>query len=177
MTQAMDIIKRNGRLAVLIGVVVILVVVAFVLYSSSQSSADQKAKLENQLTAAKVRLTATQSQYDLATLQTQLASLPGSSRFQSSFPTVALGTFIAGTADKYGVELVSVTPGGAVGTEVSGGVQCTRYATDVQVTGTTEAIDSFLGYLEHGPFLTLRLENVAVSPSGGTCTVVILTQS
>jgi type II secretory pathway pseudopilin PulG len=177
MTQIIDLVKRNARLAALIAVVIILVIVAFVFYSGSQSSADEQAKLEKQVASAKVNLNLAQDQYDLAKLQTEQASLTGSPSFLPSFPSVGLSAYIAGAADKYGVELVSLTPKGAVGAETIGGQKYTRYDTGVEVTGDHEAMNSFLSYLEAGPFLSLRLENVSFTPSGGTFTVVILTRS
>jgi hypothetical protein len=163
MMQIVDLIKRNTRLAALIAVVVILVVVTFIFYSGSQSSADEQAKLEKQATIAKVNLTVTQGQYDLAKLQAEQASLTGSPRLPLSVSSVELSAYIAGAADKYGVGLVSLTPNGAA-------------SAGVEVTGDHEAMNSFLSYLEEGPFISLRLENVSFSPTGGTFTVVVLTQ-
>jgi hypothetical protein len=163
MTQIINLVKRNTRLAALIAVVIILVVVTFIFYSGSQSSADEQAKLETQVASAKVNLTVTQGQYDLAKLQAEQASLTGSPRLPLSVSSVELSAYIAGAADKYGVGLDSLTPKGAA-------------SADVQVTGSTEAMNSFLRYLEEGPFISLRLENVSFTPSGGTFTVVVLTQ-
>jgi hypothetical protein len=163
MTQIIDLIKRNTRLAALIAVVVILVIVAFVFYSGSQSSADEQAKLETQAKVAKVSLINAQDQYDLAKLQTEQASLTGSPSLPLSVSSVELSAYIAGAADKYGVGLDSLTPRGAA-------------SAGVQVTGDHEAMNSFLRYLEEGPFISLRLENVSFSPTGGTFTVVVLTR-
>ncbi len=178
MTQIINLVKRNARLAALIAVVVILVVVTFIFYSGSQSSADEQAKLETQVKVAKVSLINAQDQYDLAKLQAEQASLTGSPSFLPSFPSVGLSAYIAGAADKYGVELVSLTPN-AVGAETIGGQKYTRYDTRVQVSGGHEAMNSFLSYLEEGQFLSLRLENVSstLTPSEGTTfTVVVLTR-
>jgi hypothetical protein len=164
MTQIIDLIKRNTRLAALIAVVVILVVVTFIFYLGSQSAADEQAKLETQATTAKVNLTVTQGQYDLATLRQEEQTLTDSTRLPLSVSSVELSAYIAGAADKYGVGLNSLTPRGAA-------------SADVQVTGSHEAMNSFLRYLEGGPFLSLRLENVSFTPTGGTFTVVVLTQS
>jgi hypothetical protein len=163
MTQAIELIKRNARLAALIAVVVILVVVTFIFYSGSQSSADEQAKLETQAKVAKVSLINAQGQYDLAKLQTEQASLTDSPRLPLSVSSVELSAYIAGAADKYGVGLDSLTPKGAA-------------SADVQVTGDYEAMNSFLTYLEEGPFISLRLENVSFTPSGGTFTVVVVTR-
>jgi type II secretory pathway pseudopilin PulG len=163
MTQISNLIKRNTRLAALIAVVVILVVVAFIFYSGSQSSADEQAKLETQAKVAKVSLINAQDQYDLAKLQAEQAGLTYSPSLPLSVSSVELSAYIAGAADKYGVELVSLTPRGAA-------------SAGVQVTGDHEAMNSFLTYLEVGPFISLRLENVSFTPSGGTFTVVVLTR-
>ena len=163
MTQIVNLVKRNTRLAALIAVVVILVVVTFIFYSGSQSSADEQAKLETQVNDAKVSLINAQDQYDLAKLQTEQASLTYSPSLPLSVSSVELSAYIAGAADKYGVELDSLTPRGAA-------------SADVKVTGDHEAMNSFLTYLEVGPFLSLRLENVSFTPSGGTFTVVVLTR-
>jgi hypothetical protein len=167
MTQIVDLVKRNGRLAALTAVIVILVVVTFIFYSGSQSSADEQAKLETQAKVAKVNLINAQDQYDLAKLQAEQASLTGSPGLPLSVSSVELSAYIAGAADRYGVELVSLTPKGAA-------------SAGVQVTGNYEAMNSFMSYLEQGqqgPFPSLRLENVSFTPSGGTFTVVVLTQS
>ena len=163
--QIVDLIKRNARLAALIAVAVILVVVTFIFYSGSQSSADEQAKLETQAKVAKVSLINAQGQYDLAKLQAEQASLTESPRLPPSVSSVELSAYIAGAADKYGVGLDSLTPNpkGAAGA-------------GVQVSGSHEAMNSFLSYLEEGPFISLRLENVAFTPGGGTFTVVVLTR-
>jgi hypothetical protein len=163
MTQIINLVKRNARLAALIAVVVILVVVTFIFYSGSQSSADEQAKLETQVKVAKVSLINAQDQYDLTKLQAEQASLTGSPSLPLSVSSVELSAYIAGAADKYGVGLDSLTPKGAA-------------SAGVQVTGDHEAMNSFLRYLEEGPFISLRLENVSFTPSGGTFTVVVLTR-
>jgi hypothetical protein len=105
-----------------------------------------------------------QDQYDLAKLQAEQASLTGSLGLPLSVSSVELSAYIAGAADRYGVGLVSLTPTGAA-------------SAGVQVTGDYEAMNSFLSYLEQGPFISLKLENVSFTPSGGTFTVVVQTQS
>lgn len=180
MTQAIELIKRNAKVAVLAAVIVVLVVVAFVFYLGSQSSADQQAKLETQVKVAKINLSNAQGQYDVAKLQGDKAGLTSSPSFPVTFPSVELSAYIAGAADKYGVDLVSMNPRGAAGTETVGGQQYVRNETNVQVTGDYESMNSFLSYLEQGQqgaFPSLRLENASFSPTGGTFTVVILTQS
>jgi len=163
MMQIVDLIKRNARLAALIAVAVILVVVTFIFYSGSQSSADEQAKLETQAKVAKVSLINAQGQYDLTKLQAEQASLTESPRLPPSVSSVELSAYIAGAADKYGVGLDSLTPKGAA-------------SAGVQVSGSHEAMNSFLSYLEEGPFISLRLESVLFTPSGGTFTVVVLTK-
>ncbi len=179
MTQAIDLIKHNARVVALIAVIIVLVVVAYIFYSGSQSSADEQATLERQATTAKINLTIAQDQYDVVKLQAEYDSLTGSLNFPTSFPSVALSAYLAGAADKYGVNLVSLTPKGAVGKETIGGKQYTRYDTVVKVSGSTDAMNSFLRYLEagqQGQFPSLRLESASFTPIDGTFTVVILTQ-
>jgi len=179
MTQIVDLIKRNARVAALIAVAVILIVVAFIFYSGSQSSADEQAKLETQVKVAKVNLINAQGQYDLAKLRTEQASLTDTPSFPSLLPSVGLSAYLGAAADKYGVEIVSITPKGA-SAETLAGKKYTRYDTVVQVApkvaGDYAAMNSFLRYLEEGPFLSLRIENAAFTPTGGTFTVVFLTQ-
>ena len=163
MTQIINLVKRNARLAALIAVVVILVVVTFIFYSGSQSSADEQAQLETQAATAKVNLIVAQDKYDLAKLEAEQASLTGSPSLPLSVSSVELSGYIAGAADRYRVGLVSLTPKGAA-------------SAGVQVSGDHDAMNSFLSYLEEGPFISLRLENVAFTPSGGTFTVVVLTR-
>lgn len=177
MTQAIELIKRNARVAALAAVIVVLVVVAFVFYSGSQSVADQQAKLETQAKVAKVNLSLAQDKYDVTKLQAEQDSLKNTPSFSATFPSVGLSAYIAGAADKYGVELVSLSPRGATGTETVGGQQYVRNETNVQVSGDYQSMDSFLSYLEQGPYLGLRLDNASFTPTGGTFTVVILTQS
>ena len=176
MTQIVNLVKRNARLAALIAVAVILVVVAFIFYSGSQSSADEQAKLEQQATTAKVNLAVAQGQYDLTKLRAEQDSLAVTSSFPSLLPSVGLSAYISGAADKYGVEIVSITPKGTAGAETLAGKNYTRYDTGVQVAGGYTAMNSFLQYLEVGPFVSLRIESAAFTPIGGTFTVVILTQ-
>jgi len=179
MTQAVDLIKRNARVAALIGVAVVLVIVAFIFYSGSQSAADEQAKLETQFNSAKQSLTLAQAQYDVTTLQAEYDSLKYTTSFPPAFPGVDLSAYIAGAADKYGVQVVSLTPKGAVGTETIGGNKYTRYDTVVQVTGDYQAMNSFLSYLEAGQggqFPSLRIDNASFTLTGGTFTVVILTK-
>ena len=179
MTQVIDLVKRNARVVALIAVIVVLVIVTFIFYSGSQSAAGEQAKLEKEATTAKVNLTIAQGQYDIAKLQAEKDSLTGSPSFPTSFPSVNLSAYIAAAADKYGVQLVSLTPRGAVGTETIGGKKYTRYDTVVQLSGDYEAMNSFLSYLEQGQqgqFPSLRLENASFIPTGGSFTVVILTQ-
>ena len=180
MTQVIDLVKRNARVAALAAVIVVLVAVAFVFYLGSQSSADQRAKLETQVKVAKINLSNAQGQYDVAKLQADKDGLTASPSFPATFPSVDLSAYIAGAADKYGVDLVSLSPRGATGTETVGGQQYVRNETNVQVTGDYGAMNSFLSYLEQGQqgqFPSLRLENASFTPTGGTFTVVILTQS
>jgi type II secretory pathway pseudopilin PulG len=179
MTQAIDLVKRNARVAVLAAIIVVLVVVAFVFYLGQPSAAEQKT-LEIQVKVAQNNLKSAQDQYDVAKLQAEKDSFSGSPGFPATFPSVDLSAYIAGAADKYGVELVSLNPRGATGTETVGGQQYVRNETNVQVTGDYEAMNSFLSYLEAGQagqFPSLRLANASFTPTGGTFTVVILTQS
>jgi hypothetical protein len=135
------------------------------------------------VTVAKVNFINAQEQYNLTNLGAEYnslaaeAGLGNSSPFPASFPSVELSAYIASAADKYGVNLVSLNPEGAVGQETFGGTQYTQYDIIVQVAGSTQAMDSFLSYLEAGPFLSLSLENASFTSSGGTFTVVILAQS
>jgi hypothetical protein len=163
MTQIVDSVKRNGRLAALIAVIVILLVVTFIFYRGSQSSADQQAKLETQQKVAAVNLSIAQGQYDVAKLQAEQASLTGSPSLPLSVSSVELSAYIGAAADRYGVTIVSLTPNGAA-------------SAGVQVTGNYAAMNSFLQYLEGGPFLSLRIDNATFTPSGGTFTVVVLKQ-
>ncbi len=180
MTQVIDLVKRNARLVALAAVIVVLVVVTFVFYLGWQSSADQQAKLVTQVKVATINLSNAQDKYDLATLQAEKDGLTASPSFPATFPSVDLSAYIAGAADKYGVALVSLSPRGATGTETVGGQEYVRNETGVQVSGDYASMNSFLSYLEAGQanqFPSLRLENASFTPTGGTFTVVILTQS
>ncbi|HXZ95009.1 MAG TPA: hypothetical protein VEG28_03750 [Dehalococcoidia bacterium] len=164
-------------MAVLILVAVVLIVVMFMFYSSSHSAANQQATVQFQLTSARASLTVAQGKYDVAKLQAEQASLTYSPSFPNSFPNVALSSFLAGAADKFGVTITVLTPQSPAGTETLGGTNYFRYDTAVQVSGTSDAMNSFLSYLEEGPFQTLRIQNASFTPSGGTFTVSILTLS
>jgi len=179
MTQVVSLVKRNVRVAVLAAVIVVLIVVAFIFYLG-QPSAAERTTLETQLKSAKVNLSLAQGQYDVTKLQAEKDGLTASPGFPATFPSVDLSAYIAGAADKYGVTLISLAPRGAVGTETVGGVQYVRNETNVQVTGDYDAMDKFLSYLEAGQagqFPSLRLQNASFAPTGGSFTVVILTQS
>jgi Tfp pilus assembly protein PilO len=177
MKQAIDLIRRNARLAILIVLAVILVVVTYVFYSGAQSAADDKSIAEKQLSSARASLALAQDQYDVAKLQAQQASLFSTTSFPSSFPTIELSAYLAAAADKYGVEINVVTPKSPAGTETLGGKKYFRYDTTVKVTGAYDAMNSFLLYLEGGPFKTLRIQNASFTPDGGTLTLAMLTLS
>lgn len=179
MTQAVNLVKRNVRVVVLAAIIVVLIVVAFIFYLGQPSAAEQTT-LEMQVKVAQNNLKNAQGQYDVTTLQAEKDGLTASPGFPATFPSVELSAYIAGAADKYGVTLVSLNPRGAVGTETVGEVQYVRNETGVQVTGDYDAMNSFLSYLEAGQagqFPSLRLQNASFTPTGGTFTVVILTQS
>jgi len=42
------------------------------------------------------------------------------------------------------------------------------------VTGTEDRVNSFLRYLEEGPFLSLKLDKVVSTQTGATFTLVLL---
>lgn len=177
MIPIVNLVKRNTRLVVLIAIAVVLVVVMFVFYFGSQSSADEQAKVEQQYAIAAVNLNVAQDQYDVTKLREQQASLQATSSFPSALPSVGLSAYIGGAADRYGVEIVSLTPK-AASTETIAGKKYTRYDTVVQVSGAYDAMNLFLRYLEEGPFLSLRIQDASFTPTKGTgtFTVVLLTQ-
>lgn len=177
MTQAIDLIRRNARVVVLIVVAIVLVVVTFILYTGSQSAADEQATVQKQFTSARSSLAAAQDQYDVAKLQAQQTSLTSSPNFPATFPTVELGAYIAGAADKYGVTINVVTPSGPAGTETLGGKKYFRYDTTVKVSGSYDAMNSFVSYLEEGTFQSLRIQSASFTPTGGTFTISMLTLS
>ena len=178
MMQIVDLLKRNLRLVGLIAVVVILIVVNFILFSGWQSAHDKQVKLENDVTRLEQNLTNVKDQYNLDKLQAQYDELSGTYQFPSVFPTCSLSAYLATGAQKYGIQLASVTPKGAVGTESLGGRQYTRNQIDMNISGSTTNMDAYLRYLEGGQqFPTLRLESVAFTPTGGTFSVIVLTQS
>jgi len=59
------------------------------------------------------------------------------------------------------VEIVNIAPKGSAGTETLAGRNTPRYDTLVKVAGDYGAMNSFLRYLEEGPYLSLRIENAA----------------
>jgi len=183
-TDLIELIKGNARLAAIIAVIVALVIVTGVFYLGSQSSADQQATVERQLASAKVSLTAAQAKYDKASLRAEQASLAGTPTFPASFPGVELSAYItAGATNSSGsVKIDSLTPQGAVGTQTVGGTKYVEYDTIVRITASGyTAMDSFLSYLENGPFISLSLKNASFTLSEGKftgpCTVVILAKS
>jgi len=179
-TDLIALIKRNARLVAIIAVIVVLVIVMFVFYSGSQSSADQQATVKRQLASARTNLTLAQSTYDLTKLQAELASLPDyRSYFPPTFPSIGtdLGNYITTGATNYGITVVRQTPKGPVSTPTVGGTKYVENDTSVQITGGYTAMASFLSYLENGPFPSLSIKDASFTASGGTFTVVILTQS
>ena len=177
MRQAIDLVKNNARIVVLIFVAVVLIVVLFMLHSSSQSASDEHAKVQKSLNVAQVNLTQAQDKYDVQKLQAELASLPASTDFPASFPNVEVSAYLAGAADNFHVTIEVVTPNSPAGTETLGGKTYYRYDTAVQVSGTYDAMNSFLSYLEEGHFKTVRIQNASFTPSGGSFTLSMLTQS
>jgi hypothetical protein len=133
------------------------------------------------LASAKVNLTSAQGTYDVAKLQAEQASLTGTPSFPASFPSVDLSAYITTGASNYGINVVRLTPKGAAGTQTVGGTQYVEYDTIVQIaptiTGEYNSMDSFLSYLENGPFLSLSINGASFTASGGTFTVVILAKS
>jgi len=182
MTQITDLIKSNARLSVLLAVIVALVAANLVFYLGSQSSTDEQATVEKQLTNARLNLAIAQNKYDLQKLQTELVSLEGTPTFPASFPNVELSDYITAGATDYRITVVSLTPKGKVGTKSVGGTDYAEYDTSVQISGDYRAVDSFLSYLEDGyleneSFISLSIEKASFTASGGTFTVVILAKS
>lgn len=177
MTQAIDLIKRNARVVVLIAVAIVLIVVTFIFYSGAQSAADEHAKVESKLAVAQVNLTQAQDQYDVVKLREQQASLISNPIFPASFPAVELSAYIAAAADRYGVTIDIVTPKSPAGTETLGGTKYYRYDTGVHVSGQYDAMNSFLRYLEEGFYKTIRIQGATFTQDAGTFTLSMLTLS
>jgi Tfp pilus assembly protein PilO len=180
MTQVIDLIKKNARVVALIAVAIVLVAVTYVFYSGSQSAADEQALTQKQLSSARQSLALAQDQYDVAKLQAQQASLASSPSFPATFPTIAFSAYLAGAADKYGVDINVVTPKSPAGKETLGGKAYARYDTAVNVSGSYDAMNSFLIYLEQaqqGQFPSLRIQGASFTPSGGSFTISMLTLS
>jgi len=174
MTNIINLIQRNQRTVVLIAAAVILLVVAIVFYTGYQSVADEKSTVEKVQATTRAQLSMTQDQYNLDKLRAQNDILKTSPRIPSAFPNVDMSAFLAGDADKYGVGIVAIKWSGASGTEKLGNKNYTRYTAEVNVTGTEDRVNSFLRYLEEGPFLSLKLDKVVSTQTGATFTLVLL---
>lgn len=174
-TKAIDIVKNNTRLVVLIAIIIILAVVTFMMYSGWSSASDEKSELEGEALRVRTNLNIAMEQYNLDKLRSEYETLSGSATFPASFPSVDLSAFIAAAADKYGVTLVSLTPK-AASSETIGGKKYNRYDTGVQVSGSYDRMNLMLRYLEEGPFTTLRIEGMSLTQEGGSFTIVLLTQ-
>ena len=174
MTNIIYLIKRNQRTVILIAAAVILLVVAIVFYMGYQSVADEKAVVEKNKATTMAQLSVTAGQYDLNKLRAQNDELNRSPRIPSAFPNVDMSAFLAGDADKYDVGIAGVKWNGAAGTEKLGNKNYTRYTADIVVTGTEDRVNSFLRYLEEGPFLSLKLDKVVSTQTGATFTLVLL---
>ncbi len=174
MTQAVDLVKRNARIVVLIAIIVALAVVAFMMYSGWSSAADQKADVEREQLRVRTNLNIALDQYNVDKLRSEYQTLSLGPRFPSSLPVVDLSAYIAAAAERYNVSIVSLTPG-AAGSETIGGKKYNRYDTVVQVAGSYERMNSMLRYLEEGPFSTLRIENLSMTRSDGKFTIVLVT--
>ena len=177
MTQAIDLVKRNARVVVLIAVAIVLIVVTFMFYSSAQSAADEQATVDKQLKSARSSLALAQDQYDVVKLQAEQASLTSSPTFPASFPNVELSAYLAAAADLYGVEINVVTPKSSAGSETLGGKKYYRYDTAVKVSGQYDAMNSFLRYLEEGFYKTIRIQGASFNQNGGSFTLSMLTLS
>jgi Tfp pilus assembly protein PilO len=176
-TKAIDTIKRNSRIAVLIGIIIILAVVTFMMYSGWSSAADQQSELEKEELRARTNLNIALEQYNLDKLRSEYQTLSVGPGFPSSFPSVDLSAFIAAAAEKWGVTLESLTPKGTTGTETIGGKKYNRYEAAAKVTGSYDRMNSMLRYLEEaGAFSTLRIESLSLTQTDGSFNIVFLTQ-
>jgi Tfp pilus assembly protein PilO len=174
MTQAVDLIKRNARIVVLIVIIIALAVVAFMMYSGWSSATDQKKDLEAEQLRARTNLNIALDQYNVDKLRAEYQTLSLGPRFPSSLPVVDLSAYIAAAADRYNVSIVSLTPG-ATGSETIGGKTYKRYNITVEIAASYERMNSMLRYLEEGPFSTLRIEGVNMTRTDGKFTIVLVT--
>lgn len=174
MTQAVDIIKRNSRIVVLVVIIIALAVVTFMMYSGWSSATDQKADVEREQLRARTNLNIALDQYDLNKLRAEYQDLSLGPKFPSSLPVVDLSAYIAAAAERYNVSIVSLTPQ-AASSETIGGKAYKRYSTAVEVSGSYERMNSMLQYLEGGPFSTLRIEGVNMSRTGGKFNIALIT--
>ena len=175
------LLRRNIALTVLIAVVVLFLVVNGFLYFGWQSAKDRQADLERDEELANLQLINAQRDYDLGSLQDELRELENSPNFPSEVPSVELSVYLADAAAKYSVTLVGVMLESDAGSEVIGGMEYPRSEFDISVTGSLTGINSFLRYLEEGPFPGLEIENVCFTLTEeqgweGGFTMVILSQ-
>lgn len=175
-TKAIDTIKRNSRIAILIGIVVILAAVTFLMYSGWGSAADQQAGLEDEEVRARNNLNIALDQYNLDKLKSDYDTLKRAPQFPASFPGVDLSAYIAAAAEKYGVTLESLTPKGTTGQETISGKKYNRYEATAKIVGGYDRMNSCLRHLEEGPFTTLRIESLSVTQTDGTFIIVLITR-
>lgn len=177
----MMLLRRNIALTVLIAVVVLFLIVNGFLYLGWQSAKDRQADLEGEEEIANLQLINAQSEYDLVSLRDEYRDLEDSPNFPSEVPSVELGVYLADAAAKYSVALVGVMLESEAGSEVIGGKEYPKSEIDVSVTGSLTGINSFLRYIEEGPFPGLEIENVCFTLTEeqgweGSFTMVILSQ-
>lgn len=165
MTRLVDRLRQNAYLIVLIVVVVALIGVNIVFYMGWQSAKSEQTDLEREQAIAQANLNVARSEYDLETLREQEAALIGGPSFPSasSVTPVQLSRFLASAADRYGVRIVTASPSGATGVAV-------------EVTGSSSKMNTFLSYLENGPWETLKLDGLSFTPTGGKFTLTVATR-
>jgi len=161
-TKITTTLRQNTTLIVLGVIVIAFVVGIIVLYMGWRSADAEQSDLKTEQTRAQVNLIQTSELYNLETLREREADLEGNP-FPPGVSIVALSSFLATGAERYGVTTVSVTP-------------ASSSSVALVITGTVSKMNSFLTYLESGQFVTLKLESLDFTQTGGKFSLVIATR-
>ena len=183
------LLKNNIRFVALIVVVLALVAASVWLFMQWQSANDELTEAKNIETRAKTNLglaranldnARSENQKELASLQAEKASLSGVQDWPQQFSFVSLNDYLARGSSIFSITVDTVLPVTATSTIVISGKKYPAHETKVTVTGKLSEIIAFLGYVEEGPFNSLKTNNVNFTYDGttwqGKFTIIVISQ-
>ena len=163
------LLKNNIRFIALIVVVLALVVANVWFFMQWQSADGELAEVKNSETRAKTNLgiaranleeTRASNQEEIDKLQAEKAALSGVQAWPQQFSFVSLDDYLAKGLSIFPIEIKKVIPSSSASTVVISGKNYPGYETRVTVKGKLPDIIAFLGYVEDGPFNSLKTHNI-----------------